>query len=46
MIDGGCPLLRGNLADTGPLPCKTVIFDLSLAPSASFTITYIYTIKI
>jgi len=30
MIDGGCPLLRENLADTDPPLCKTLIFNLFL----------------
>jgi len=28
MIDEGRPLLRENLADSDPLPCKTPIFNL------------------
>jgi len=33
MIGGGHPLLQENLADTGPPPCKTPIFNLfSLVP--------------
>jgi len=28
MIGGGRPLLRENLADTDPPPCKTSIFNL------------------